>query len=120
MKKTDKHMLQTIYRTAAALSLTLGALTAAQAEQMPRAQLLAQNCAACHGVDGREFNESMPPLAGMKPEQFIRAMKAFKDGERPAIIMDRVARGYDQAEIEAMAKFFAEQPATEYGTEERP
>jgi sulfide dehydrogenase cytochrome subunit len=120
MKKTDKHMLQTIYRTAAVLAFALAGLTTVQAGQTPRAQLLAQNCAACHGVNGREFNESMPPLAGMQTEQFIRAMKAFKDGERPAIIMDRVARGYDQAEIEAMAKFFAEQPATEYGTEERP
>lgn len=94
--------------------LLMSATPLLQADELPRAQLLAQNCAACHGMNGREFNESMPPLAGMQTEQFVRAMTAFKDGTRPAIIMDRVARGYSQAEIEAMAQFFAVQPATEY------
>jgi sulfide dehydrogenase cytochrome subunit len=35
-------------------------------------------------------------------------MKAFKSGERPATLMDRIAKGYTDEEIEAMAKYFAE------------
>jgi sulfide dehydrogenase cytochrome subunit len=86
-----------------------------QARETASAQLLAQNCAACHGMDGREFNEAMPPLAGMSIEQFIGAMNAFKHGKRQAVIMDRVARGYNDDEIRAMAEYFAAQPSTQYG-----
>lgn len=113
MNRHIKHILQKEFPVLGLLIL-MSVGTAARAENMPRAQLLAQNCAACHGVNGREFDESMPPLAGMDTEQFIDAMRAFKKGTRPAIIMDRVARGYRQEEIRAMAQFFARQPATQY------
>lgn len=73
--------------------------------------MLGDTCAACHGTQGRVFHEAMPPLAGMDPQQFIRAMEDFKSGTRPAVIMDRVARGYDPAEVRAMAEYFAAQPA---------
>ncbi|MDZ7802740.1 c-type cytochrome [Thiohalophilus sp.] len=113
MNRQVKRLLQDRF-TVIGLLVLMSVGTVAQAENLPRAQLLAQNCAACHGVNGREFKESMPPLAGMKTEQFIEAMNSFKDGTRPAIIMDRVARGYSQDEIKAMAQFFATQPATQY------
>jgi sulfide dehydrogenase cytochrome subunit len=80
-------------------------------------KLLGQGCAACHGTDGREFYEAMPSLAGMSREEFITAMQTFRDGTRPAIIMDRVARGYNDKEIEAMADFFAAQSKTQYAKE---
>lgn len=114
MNRRYKHLSHTLLHGAVLLGVMLAGIVAVEAEELPRAQLLAQNCAACHGVNGREFNESMPPLAGMQTEQFVRAMTAFQQGARPAIIMDRVARGYNRAEIEAMAQFFAAQPATQY------
>jgi cytochrome c553 len=80
-------------------------------------ELLGQNCAACHGTDGREFHEAMPPLAGMDKQNFIRAMKEFKAGERPAIVMDRIAKAFSEEEIEAMAEFFVKQQAKQYGQE---
>lgn len=98
-------------------TLTLCAALAAggaTAEEIANSRLLAQNCAACHGTDGREFHEAMPPLAGMDTESFVRAMQQFASGERPAIIMDRVANAYSEAEIRAMAEFFAGQPAIQY------
>lgn len=80
-------------------------------------ELLGQNCAACHGTDGREFHEAMPPLAGMDRSNFIRAMNEFKQGERPAIVMDRIAKAFSDEEIAAMAEFFALQQAEQYGRE---
>ncbi|MGM0595001.1 MAG: c-type cytochrome [Pseudomonadota bacterium] len=80
-------------------------------------ELLGQNCAACHGSDGREFHEAMPPLAGMDRQNFITAMNAFKQGERPAIVMDRIAKAFSDEEITAMADFFAAQPTEQYGQE---
>jgi cytochrome subunit of sulfide dehydrogenase len=40
----------------------------------------------------------------------IEAMKSFKDGSRPSTIMGRLAKGYSDAEVAAMAKYFAGKP----------
>lgn len=91
--------------------------SAAQAEpQNPMAsgQAMAWQCAPCHGTNGQQFLEAMPPLAGMPEEQFIRAMLAFRDDSRPAVIMDRVARGFTDDEIKAMAVWFKAQPSKQW------
>ena len=111
-------MKRLILIPAVALGLGLAAGPVLAAGFAP-AELLGQNCAACHGTDGREFNEAMPPLAGMEKNEFIRAMKEFKQGERPAIVMDRVAKAFSDEEFAAMAEFFALQPAAQYGQEEK-
>lgn len=98
------------------MSWLLLAATTAQAD-IASGKMLAQTCAACHGTDGREFNDAMPPLAGMNAAKFSQAMRAFQDGSRSAIIMDRVARGYNDAEIAAMATFFANVPASQYSAQ---
>jgi sulfide dehydrogenase cytochrome subunit len=56
----------------------------------------------------------MPSLAGMPAEQIIESMMAFKKGTRPAIIMDRVSRGYTDDEIKTMAYFFTKQPLKQW------
>ncbi|MEA3404858.1 MAG: cytochrome C [Pseudomonadota bacterium] len=79
-----------------------------------KGQAMAWQCAPCHGTNGQEFLESMPPLAGMPKEQFVNAMLAFREGTRPAIIMDRVARGFNDSEIEEMGKWFELQPLKQW------
>jgi sulfide dehydrogenase cytochrome subunit len=37
------------------------------------------------------------------------AMRAFRANERPGTIMGRIARGYSDAEIAAIAAYFAQQ-----------
>jgi len=81
---------------------------------MAKAQAMAWQCAPCHGTNGQEFVEAMPPLAGMPKEQLITAMIAFREGTRPAIIMDRVARGFTDAEIKGMAAWFEQQPLKQW------
>jgi cytochrome c553 len=39
----------------------------------------------------------------------IAAMKAFRDGKREATVMHQIARGFTDAEIAAMASYFAAQ-----------
>jgi len=75
---------------------------------------MAWQCAPCHGTNGQEFLEAMPPLAGMPVDQFTKAMIAYREGNRPAIIMDRVARGFTDAEIDAMAVWFEKQPLKQW------
>ncbi|MBN2646228.1 MAG: c-type cytochrome [Thiotrichales bacterium] len=92
-------------------AVSLMAATHAHAEpQMATGQAMAWQCAPCHGVNGQEFSEAMPPLAGMPVKQFMDAMLAYREGTRPAVIMDRVARGFTDEELNAMAQWFAKQP----------
>ena len=51
----------------------------------------------------------MPTLASQSKEAIEAAMKKFKSGERPSTIMGRLAKGYSDAEITAMAEFFSKQ-----------
>lgn len=96
-------------------AFSLMAATSAQAEpKMASGAAMAWQCAPCHGTNGQEFVEAMPPLAGMPAKQFIDAMIAYREGTRAAIIMDRVARGFNDDEIKAMAVWFEKQPVKQW------
>lgn len=75
----------------------------------PSGQMLGNTCAGCHGTHGNTNGPATPSIAGIATEYFIETMKAYKSDARPATIMNRIAKGYSDEEIEAMAKFFAEQ-----------
>ena len=47
-----------------------------------------------------------PKLAGMAPDKFVAAMKAYKDGSRPSPKMKNFATGSDQ-DFEDMAVYYA-------------
>ena len=88
-------------------ALTLADVGAAPAEP---GRDVAATCAACHGTDGKSRG-GMPSLAGRGKDEVVRAMRAFRDGRRPSTIMQQLAKGYDDAEIEAAAAYFAAQKA---------
>jgi cytochrome c553 len=69
---------------------------------------VAASCAACHGTDGRSRG-GVSSLAGRDKDELLRTMRAFRSGERPSTIMQQLARGYSDAEIEAAAAYFAAQ-----------
>ena len=81
---------------------------------MPTAKMLGDNCSACHGTFGREFDEAMPPLAGMNKNSFVKVMKQYRDNAMPSIVMHDVAYVYTDAEIEAMGDYFAAQEAIQW------
>ena len=69
---------------------------------------LSVSCAGCHGTFGESFS-SIPSINGMDKEEFIRKLSEFKEGVRPASVMDRIARGFDERDFEKMAIYFARQ-----------
>ncbi len=71
---------------------------------------LAANCANCHGTKG-VASGAMPSLAGLKASYISEQMRAFRDGKRPATIMHQLSKGYTDAQIDAMAGYFAAQTA---------
>ena len=69
---------------------------------------LAAGCAICHGTEGRPVKDSnVVPLAGLQRDYIAAQMRAFRDGKRPATVMHQIAKGYSEAEIDALAAWFA-------------
>lgn len=127
MTRREKSKEMTMHCTIRSVSLSgfiaaivLGAvsMSPAKAADDTSILLMAQNCGVCHGFEGREFDESMPPLAGMSDANFVTAMKRFRDGGRPAIVMDRVAKALSDEQIEGLAQYYAAIPPVQYGSEE--
>jgi cytochrome subunit of sulfide dehydrogenase len=73
------------------------------------AQKLAAPCAICHGTDGRPVTKDVVPLAGLPREHIASQMRAFRDGQRPATVMHQIAKGYTDAQIDALAAWFSAQ-----------
>jgi cytochrome subunit of sulfide dehydrogenase len=94
-------------RTAAGFGLALVLLAPAAMAQAP---LAAQGCLGCHGAAGAGAG-LVPALAGRPAAELAGAMVAFRANERPGTIMGRIARGYTDAEIAAVAAHFAALPA---------
>ena len=70
----------------------------------------AATCANCHGTQGRAVDgASVPGLAGMPASYIADQMRAFKAGTRPATVMHQLAKGYSDAQIDAVAGYFAAQ-----------
>ena len=88
-----------------AAGLTLGGAAVAAT---PSAQMLADTCAGCHGTDGASQGPASPTIAGISNDYFVDTMKAFKSGDRPSTVMNRIAKGYTEEEIEKMGKYFSE------------
>lgn len=93
--------------------LILGLLAAgatAYADAPVSGELLAFQCAGCHGFNGHSVGPATPSLAGFPKEYFVDTMTDYKEDRRYATIMDRITWGYTEEEIDAMADFFAAQP----------
>ena len=70
----------------------------------------AATCSACHGTDGKALaGGAMVRLAGLEAPYIAEQMRAFRDGKRPATVMHQIAKGYNDAQIDALAAFFAAQ-----------
>ncbi|UXH78052.1 c-type cytochrome [Roseateles amylovorans] len=83
---------------------------APDAAQALRVKALAATCTACHGTDGRAVSDpAVPGLAGRSAADLEAQILAYKRGERPGTVMPQIAKGYDEAQIRAIARYFAAQ-----------
>lgn len=93
--------------TKAAITILLLAATSATAE--PAAPAGAAACSGCHPRAGASI-PAFVPLAGRPPDDIVAAMQAFRTGERPATVMDRIAKGFSDDETRAIAAWVSSQP----------
>ena len=88
-------------------AVTLGLLVASvtwAADAAP--SMLADACAPCHGTDGKSSG-AIPALSGKSADYIVQRMLEFKAGAREGTVMNRIAKGYRDTEIAAVAQHFA-------------
>lgn len=93
------------------LAAFIAATPVAAAAQSPDPNLgrnLAANCANCHGTNGASTG-GMPGLAGRPQAQLLQLLGEYRDGKRPATIMHQLAKGYSEAQLQAVTAYLSAQ-----------
>lgn len=86
---------------AAALLGVIGLATPAPAAAPPPGAL------ACGGCHPPAPQGAVPSLRGRSSDAIVADMRAFRDGARPATVMERIAKGFSDDETRAIANWFA-------------
>lgn len=101
----------TMKRSTALLGLSLMALAPhalAQVQDPLLARSLAATCANCHGTEGRAVPAAaMVSLAGADAADLRRKLTEYKSGARQGTIMNQIAKGYTDEQIELIATHFS-------------
>ena len=95
-------------RTAIAVLLSLCVSGATAADVAADAPPGASSCSGCHPVS-RSVDTPVVRLVGRNPAEIVAAVQAFRSGQRPATVMDRVSKGFSDDEIKAIADWYGAQ-----------
>ncbi len=90
-------------RSALVLVAMLASLRPAFAAPPPGAA----SCSGCHAM--RDKPSAMPSIYGRDANETFAAMIAFRDGVRPATLMNRIAKGFSDDELRAISAWLATQ-----------
>ena len=58
---------------------------------------------------GARVDTAVPRLIGRPAADIVAQMQAFKGGQKPSTVMDRIAKGFTDPEIQAIADWYAQQ-----------
>ncbi len=90
------------------MAVAVGCPLNAHAQDANSIRGMAATCANCHGTEGRSAG-TVPGLAGVDKTQIVQQMQDFKTGKRASTIMQQLARGFTDAQIEQIAAWFSAQ-----------
>ena len=68
----------------------------------------AASCTGCHPASTR-VSSPVPRLSGLERDAIVKALQEFRAGHRAATVMDRIAKGFTDDEIQAIAAWYAAQ-----------
>ncbi|MGA9323224.1 MAG: cytochrome C [Xanthobacteraceae bacterium] len=94
-------------RVSLAYALAVVSFAAAQAAGL-EPPTGASSCTGCHPTKAG-IDTSVPTLAGRNAGDIVAAMEAFRNGQKPATVMDRIAKGFTVEEVQAIAAWYAAQ-----------
>jgi cytochrome c553 len=110
-----------IARAAAAAGLALAGAAAAQQPAPAFAppnltpagvRAMAANCASSHGTEGQAApGSAVASLAGRPRGEIAQAMGQFREGRKPATVMHQIAKGFTEAEVQALDDYFSRRKA---------
>jgi cytochrome subunit of sulfide dehydrogenase len=66
----------------------------------------ASSCSGCH-ASSITVNTPVPRILGRQSAEIVAAMQAFRTGERRSTVMSRIAKGFSEDEIQAIAAWLA-------------
>ena len=100
-------------KNAIALALSLLCAATSVSAQTPSPDPLqvrswAAGCANCHGTNGLAEPGTIS-LAGTNKDDIVKKMQDYKTGRVSATVMHQLAKGYSDAQIVAIASYFAAQ-----------
>ena len=93
-------------RAVALFALLLAVAPAASHAQQATAPAGAASCSGCHASANQAT--AIPSLEGRAPADIVAAMQDFRAGRRPATLMDRIAKGFTDDELVAIAAHVVE------------
>lgn len=64
-------------------------------------------CVGCHGINGKSNNPLYPHLKGQQKMYLIKALKAYRDGERNDPMMSSFAKSLSDGDIEDLAAYYS-------------
>jgi cytochrome subunit of sulfide dehydrogenase len=94
-------------RLTVAVAVVVGSIAPAFAAS-PDAPAGASSCSGCHAANAG-VDTPVPRLNGRNAADVVAQMEAFRSGQKQATVMDRLAKGFSEAEIQAIAAWYAEQ-----------
>lgn len=100
-------MRKTLLVTLSVLGAT-GALAQTTPAAPPPGRLLASNCFQCHGTDGKDSG-SFERLAGKSSNEIYNELREMKAENKRGEIMTIHTVGYTDAQLRAIADYFARQ-----------
>jgi len=68
--------------------------------------IIAAQCNGCHGFEGASKGAA-PALKGRPAPYLSQSMKDYKSGKTKGTIMNRIAKGYSDAELDNVAKYYS-------------
>lgn len=86
----------------AALFVAFGAAFAAASDDRP-AREWAAGCLGCHQPVGG----TIPRLHGQSRDELAAKFRAYRDGRQPGTVMPQLAKGYTDAQIDAIAAWLS-------------
>lgn len=92
-----------------AAALLLVGSTAWAAEPPPGGPPGASSCTGCH-ASKKIADSVIPRIAGRKAQDIVTFMREYRSGAWPSSVMGRIAKGFDDQQIDAIAAWFAAQP----------
>jgi len=92
---------------AALLAFTTGA---ALADGNPSAgKRKSEDCADCHGPKGAGDGDTIPPIAGMPVEKFVKAMQDFRSGVRKkSMMMTKQGKKLSDEDVADLAAYYSQ------------